>query len=534
MTKPFSFTMGADPEFNLMMRGQRLHASRTMENLFKDKRKENMGFIIPHAGNIGWDTNSETGEARPNPGKTAGEIVTNMRNLFQSLIDKAPLIDISTLSVLAPVGGHIHLSVPKEFRENAKITKIHRLLSMYCIPLILNDNKINMTIRKKANGYGTITDMRTQTYGSCPENFNGYEFRPLSAEWTTTPQIALGTLAYVGMIYNEIIKKTDAIKNLEEFSYRTVTQGKAIQDLILSDYMFLAKIIEKRIKTTIKNFEFYPIYEKEIKYILNHEKVTEDKKKAEYNIVKGWDLMKTKGKPSKRILCSVKAFKNAAKDLDLETSIAFSGISYNKDMNVELFAKTVSDRITVFNWKLENNYFIFGMKKGINEYIAIEKSETGLPNNIYAGKNLIKSQEDKQTILDLYSRMADKASFGNDSVTKAINKIIGTTHEKKTVIIGIPYDTRIDKNTTSLVKLIYNIENNRIKNAEDLNALIVPQENKSDQEESITECMKKQDNPIIDINESFGINPGRIISAINNATAIRQTTDNDGQTFGEE
>lgn len=472
MRNPFNFTIGADPEFSLLFQDRRIQANAAIDEILKKdadfKKKANMmGYELEGKGNIGWDSASATGEIRPRPASTADELIENLRAIFAKFHEKAPLFDITTLSLFGTVGGHIHFSVPEEFQTDAKIGNIHKKLSSFYLPIMLSECKINLHLRLKS-GYGKLTDWRSANYtpagnvndgGDRP---NGYEFRSPSAEWLTTPKVALGTIAYLATVYNEIVNHPVKIARFSELLYHTSKQADVLQLMALSDYKILTTAIYSKVKKAIKTFEFYPEYKAEIDYILNPEKVYRDKANAGFNIVSGWELTRKEKKPTKKDLLNVKKMSTQAKAKNIDMTNSFINVSFNNDANVELFSKALVERVAVYDWKLKNAYFLYGLRKGFISFLVNDPEK-----NLYLGKELIKTQSDYQAIKELAAKMSSKYTqnmpYGRNSNLKQLIDELNPNRKTQTFIIGIPYDTRMDHSINPFISLIYDLEAGKIK-----------------------------------------------------------------------
>lgn len=469
MRKAFDFTMGADPEFNIITQGRKVDAAGTLRTLlgkhkgFTADSRDGMGYKVGTSGALGWDGHSSTGEVRPSPSKTADGLVANLKDIFKKFTEACPLFDMSTLSYFGSVGGHIHFLVPKEMRTEQKIANIHKKMASLYLPLMMSENKINLQMRQRG-GYGKISDFRPQMYDKKISEYNGYEFRAPSAEWLTTKKIALSTLAYAGTIYNEIINHPESIKKISSVFFKTEKQAEALQMLAMSDYESLTIALFKKIKKAVKKFEFYPIYKEEIDYILDTEKVIADKQKAAYNIVNGWGLRDEMETPTKKVLLNTKSLKDKLSKLDMDTIDSIVNIAYNNDTNVELYKKAIVERTAVYNWKLKNTYCLFGIKKGVNEYLVF--GDNGI---MYKGKGCINTAEDRTYINQLYNKIDGKFRYNDASsgIYRAGNReiqmmIAGINPEKesmKKIFIGIPYDARIKQDIKDFISIVYDIEN---------------------------------------------------------------------------
>ena len=463
LKKTFDFKMGADPEFSITMQNRRVHARNTMQQTLGGKKEfaeEDMGYRVGKCGNIGWDGAAETAEIRPTAADSPTGLVENIHGLFKPFCKYMNLFDLSTLSEHASVGGHIHFEMPGGEKWNeSKKEQVHRRMASFYLPIMLEENPTNLALRIK-QGYGSLSDVRpTQVLFHYPDGRNGYtyEFRSASAEWLTTPKIAECTLAYMGVIYNEILNHPRKFQNYSDIVYKTQKQGNALQLLALTQYSVITKVLLNQIKKYVRTFELYPNFKDEIEYIFNIRKVIKDKEKADYNIVNGWGLS-AMTVPKKSDITSDKRLEAKAGEIDLDTAKNIINVSYNNDTKVDAFASTLQSRVAAFKWKLKKSYYLFGMRKGINDIIAIDAT-----GNWIAGKSSIKTKKDLEEITKLFNKMTNK--FRENSKfpdNKIMNFKTGEWKSTKedAIIIGLPYGMRIKQQFKPFVELIWKIEKN--------------------------------------------------------------------------
>lgn len=449
--------MGSDPEFSFVIQDRRIHASELLSmNLSKKKgfKREDQGYACA-GGQLGWDGCSATAEVRPKPAETPREATDNIKNILESTHQYLKMFDMSTLSTYAPVGGHFHFQISEELHDNPKkLAIIHKKVSSFFLPIMISENKISLRLRTKGNGYGTLTDYHGDNRYSRPDGGYDYtyEFRTPSAEWLTTEKICEATHAYLGVVFNEIINEPKNFARFSDIIYKNNEQAKALHQLAITDYIGVTESLFNRIKKAVRSFKLYPEYKAQIEYILNPQKVMADKKKAEYNIAKGWGFVKkadTKVPNIKEILNRKKFLEKASK-LDLDKMAAMMNISFNDDTNVNLFVRSLSEKAAVFNWKLENNYFIFGLRKGIDETLVFDQN-----GKIIIGGNIIKTVSDQSAMEELTGRIIRKFISGKP---RSIDPTTGEIKKVKTTIIGLPYDMRVQKKCDQFVRLVYKLE----------------------------------------------------------------------------
>ena len=446
--KNFPFKIGADPEFNIIFNDQRISAIKLIQKLYKKKKfiETEEGYKIKSAGEIGWDGAEATGELRPSPSENPTKVIKNLKQLIQSFIDQTKLFELSTLSEKAAIGGHIHFQLKKEQISNTIMNRIHKKLTSFMIPLMLGENVINTKIRMQ-DAYGKITDYKIN---KLKESITTYECRVPSAEWLTTPKIAKSTIAYLATVYNEIINHPKRFNKCKDIIYKTDKQGIALQNLAVTHFETIMKGMINKIKKYIKTFEFYPQYQEQIKYILNPNKVLSDKRKVNFDIIQGWNIEAMKG-PTKRDLLNNKKVTKGSIEKNLDELTEIIKVPYNEDTNVQTFAYALKQRIIALNWKLKHNYYLWGLKKGIKDYIAMNKN-----NEFITGTKQIKTKSDMSTILETLERMKDK--FSQSTNSNGLSTKEKTKLKQKNIILGIPYDIRIKGNTKTLIEVIYNIE----------------------------------------------------------------------------
>jgi len=442
---PFPFRIGADPEFNFQLHSRWANARGLIEQIYKrtDFKRTNMGFNIARAGEIGWDGHNATAEIRPNPTHRPQTLTKNIKQILADIGQRTQIFDMSTTSQHAPIGGHIHFEVEPE--EEKKIDIIHKQMVTYYMPLLLGDNPVNLSIRRQT-GYGGLGDFRTQSIG----NARTYEFRVPSAEWLTTENVACATIAYLAVVFNEITRNPKNFQKVTKQIIQNTTDFELFAKLSESSFHELAEHLCQGFVRALKKFEYYDAYQDEIKYITHYRQVRREKERACYNVLYGWNIIENK-QPTKRELLNEKTLveRVKAKAINLDNLISAISIPCNQgDTNIPLFAEAMKQRMLALNWRLTNEYFLFGLKKGVEGFIAVDAQQ----ENIYTGQDLIKTDADKTAISEVLTRMKNHLA---QKFTPA--------NLKKVIIIGIPYELRLAKNTKNLIGLICDIESKRLK-----------------------------------------------------------------------
>ena len=448
--KDFPFRIGADPEFNLLINDRHFCASSLLSNMFDRKlEKKDLGFEIPNAGEIGWDGNDDIAELRPLPEYTPEKLTDNLKKLINKIVKNNKLLELSTLCDMGTVGGHIHLELSEKNKSNTTLHEnISRKLGSFYLPIILSEDKLNLKTRDK-NNYGKLTDFRVD----CRDDEYTFEFRTPSAEWLTTERITSATLAYIATVYNEIMHHPKNFSKCNALIFKNQNQANALRNLAISDFRIIMKNLTSKIKKYVRNFEFYQQYKNEIDFILSADKVSKEKQKVNYNIAIGWNMVKYK-QPNKRQLFSRITTKNT---INIDNITQLIPLYYNPDTNVAEFAQAMKTKIASLNWKTKKHYFLFGLKKGINDFIIANKNSMENLTFLY-GQEQIKTRNDLYHIIETFKRMNSKFPY-----IKKRNQPKNETSNKEYVIIGIPYDLRMGLKIKPLIEHIYNIEKGRLE-----------------------------------------------------------------------
>ena len=468
--RPFPFKLGADPEFSLTMQGRKVDARITMEGLMKGKKglkfeSSNMGWEVGKAGNIGWDGMSATAEIRPSPSNLPQGLVNNIATIFKEGAKHLSMFDWMTVSEFGSLGGHLHFEMPKGDKwSDEKRSNVHRKLSSFYLPILMSENKTNLNLRMRS-GYGNITDSRFEQKFKYEDGTPGYtyEFRTPSAEWLTTPKIAQATIAYLGVIYNEITNHPRSFNKFNDVVYKSNKQGDALQTLSLMDFELLTTVMLRKIRGYIRTFAMYKDYKEEIEFILNPTKVMKEKLRADFNIVSGWKLVPQSNMPTKKMINSgKKVIKKLTKDKDIDKVKQMVNLNYNDDTNIGIFVDALRERIAAFTWKLKYNYFVFGMRKGINEILVRNGSHKFLGEC-----KVLKTRRDFAESNRLFDRMENRFYREFDNVPDIMTIDFKTGKPKTTreynILIGLPYDMRLSKNPKAFIQTIWDIEKGKLK-----------------------------------------------------------------------
>lgn len=449
--KAFPFKLGTDPEFSIVYGDKKISAQKFIECAWKGKTDGN-DFKVPGAGDIGVDGHSETAELRVNPENTPEKLTKNIGNLIAQFSKQFSMFELLTKSDKGPVGGHIHLEVLKvngQFPSETTVQNAAKKLASFYVPLMLNEDIISQRLRSKSS-YCSLSDNR---YDSRPNDTMSLEFRAPGAEWMTTPKITNAMFAYFGCVWHEIHAHPENVNRHKDIILKNSDQMESMTKLAVSHLESIMEMYGNKIKKIIKTFEFYPQYKKEIDFILNAEAVITEKRKANYDLMQGWKFVNRKI-PAKRSLMSDKKFKELADKTDLDSLARFINVQSNHDFNIDNFVHNLKSRVVAHNWKLDKEYFFFGLKKGVNDFLIINKN-----NEFLFGLDSIKTKSDWQTIRGTFERMNAKFAIKNQGTTTNSDE----ETNKKYILIGIPYELRRDNNTKDFISLVHDIDSGKYK-----------------------------------------------------------------------
>ena len=457
------FTIGADPEFTVISGTRPINAKEIFSTFFKESKETRqngniMGFTS-EGGDIGWDGHNATGELRPKPG-TPEEVVANMKKLFKVVQEKIPFIDLSTLTIAASTGGHIHLSIPQEIndhylKKDDKWNAIERAIGTFNMMLMMSDNDLSRDLRRRGGSYGDILDFRVDHRFSHPDGHDGYvlEVRGPTAEWITSEKIALGALTYMAIAWDSIIKND--LHKIAPILFRSKTQARDTVEPLFNNFANMQKLYLDKMRPFIRSHPAYKEHKNELELIMSPQRTIEEKKKFHFSVNEGWGF--TLGSKS----IATNKFLNE-EDIEEKTSKFpekvirnISTFAWNEDLHVEQFATALSKRCIALGWKPNHEYFLFGVKKGLDALIM--RDETG---NFVTGQEIVKNKEDYKILKNKFDRIGVKADpvygrFINPRTGKLSNG-----EDVKRVMIGIPYAMRKNGDVKPLIRLVLKFEKN--------------------------------------------------------------------------
>ncbi len=470
ISPPFPFKIGGDPEFLMFHGSKALDTKAILRGFLANKTNiepVELGFRINDIGEIGWDGSSSTGEIRPKASKNVATLTKRIHTLINTIYDNTPLLDITTLSIGSPIGGHIHLEIPESLKKDNQahnwaknndklINKIGKMMATFIMPIIASEHKIS--------AFGRITEPNHQgkLYGQADDvlikghndNSITLEIRGLSAEWLSSPIITEATLAYIGVCWDEIIKHHETLFE-EPAILKTQRHIDVFQRVMLADNELLETVIIKKIRKLVRKFELYPKFKKEIELILHPDRAYKEKEKRGWNLKTGWILNRKEINPSRKDLLDKERVKKGLIGKEIIKTEEGFHIPYNDDYNIQAFAKSITDRIEILNWNLNNEYFLFGLKRNVEGFAAMSIEY----KTFFSISSNVEPEETKESCKKMADRFIDtlESQMRIDPKTGR-TRIIG----KNQIVIGIPYNIRAEDKKESLIDYIWSIENKKM------------------------------------------------------------------------
>jgi len=460
----FPFTLGADPEFTVVSGTRPVNAREILKTFIKGFPETPVGFTLP-GGEVGWDGHNATGELRPSPGNPR-EVTANFKAMLTEVQKLMPFVDLTTLTIASATGGHIHLSVPEDMNrhletDSTKWRAIKRALASFILAIMLSENHLSRKLRLSGGSYGSILDFRTDQRFTHPSGAPGYtlEVRSANAEWITTEKVCLGTLAYAAIVWDSIIRhergEKSILKPVADILFPSDKAAREGIEPVLANMVNLQKLYLNKIKPFIRSHAAYPEYKDAIELVLNPERAKEVKKAAHYSVTEGWKLT--------RDIRSIKSSDFTKEDKIEDLSSRFpenvirnlSQFAWNDDVNVQAFATALGKRSVALGWKPSHEYFLFGLKKGIDALVL--RDEAG---EFLAGSEIMKTKKDYDVIKKKFERLEPKAAPAYGRFIHPRTGELMSESEMKRVMIGIPYEVRQKMDFKSLIRLVLKYEKN--------------------------------------------------------------------------
>lgn len=448
--------VGCDPEFMMFYGNRPANAQAMFQSFFRNTGLlHGQGIRVIGAGEIGTEGSAAiVGEMRPNPGSSPEELTRNIGTLIKAMHDHMPLLDMSTLSIGHPIGGHMHLDMPMEFAKNAKVqSKLVRIAATMMMPIFASEHRMCAASRYTQSHYGHAHDVRYAIKGEtlC------IELRALTSEWMCTPRICEATIAYLAVIWHEACKRYEELSK-ENVVFKSQPQIEAIQRMILTDYKPMADSLVNDIGKLVRTFELYEQFKEECEFILNPSAVYAEKEKVGFELFQGWGF-RDKVKPiTKRSVLADKAIRSKIRTVNVDLLSSTISMPYNNDFNIQMYAKALAERTAALGWQLKHEYFFFGLKKGVEGFVAarVHSDEYfSIPEN-----------SPYKDVTHAVTKMRQR--FNNVKEVSSATKIDPKTGKTRrgninAIVVGIPYDVRQKKNIKPLIELIWRIERETLK-----------------------------------------------------------------------
>jgi hypothetical protein len=187
-TKFADFTIGADPEFICTTASNSVICA-----------EEFCGNNINES--FGCDGNGVLFEVRPTPSKNPLAVLGNIHKIFSNQVLKHP--EFLKYNWMAgsycsgyPMGGHIHFGVKNYIADYQRVVTI---LDNYVGALSVLIDSPELSSSRRAKGYGSMGDYRTQPYG--------FEYRT-PGSWLSSPYVSAVMLCLAKTVVFEAINNS--------------------------------------------------------------------------------------------------------------------------------------------------------------------------------------------------------------------------------------------------------------------------------------------------------------------------------------
>jgi hypothetical protein len=335
------------------------------------------------------------------------------------------------------------------------------MLGTFIAPIIASEHKISTAIRFGGGSYGRLDDVRVQNPRS---GVTTYEVRGMTAEWACRPEIAEATLAYLGVVWNEILTKETAPLLRHPTMARNNAQLQSIQQLLITEYTPILDGLIDQLYKHVQTFSAYADNKAAIDLIFDTAKCYRLKEEVGWNHFRGWNVEQSAEKPTavtKRIFLSDKQAVSAMKKMDLDVSQATpQGILYNDDFNMGKLMGTLAERLTTFNVSLNKEYYFFGLRKGANDFLIVKRENTKDKAN-KALYYMVPTNVKKADLEDLAVRMHERYTSRSRPTGLSIDPKTGkniNAKKKEVVYIGIPYDVRAEGDVKKFLATVWDVE----------------------------------------------------------------------------
>lgn len=434
------FKVGCDPEFTLALRNKRINADLANELCKYTLRNK--------GGELGMDVGMA--EMRPKPAYDIIELAKNIKAIIKEASKTIGFMQWDTSSNIAAVGGHIHFELPEEYTKgdsgeweirNAKVHDYARKMFSFYLPVWMADDykKTNKTRAASGSigsgGYGHYGDYRVDPHGGKYT----FELRTPSAQWLTSPKTMLATFMYLAAVHNEIIYHPETFKEFTDILVKNQDEYIVIENAARQGTPMFINPLMNKLKRAIKKFELYPSFKREINWLFNSDNVKEEKEKASWDVLKGWEM-----EPKELSLASLNNKRSVTARMERFNHREFNNnwsslipFTFNDDFNVSEWTQELSKRIFAMNWKIKRSYLFYGFRKdGISEAVIADRNF-----NIYLGGSALKTEEEQ--------------GQAKRAIRKMIEKYAPTPNQ---YIVGLPYEVRQKNELKFLIQLTHFME----------------------------------------------------------------------------
>ncbi len=324
--------MGADPEFTLVRAkdGTQIYANDLVAVLGSEYPVVNMG-VQMNGGIFGHDGHASTAELRPNPSSTPGELTRNLGLMIRELeFLTASRANAVTDSGIEQVGGHVHISVPRDVPPHV-LNAVNWTLFL-CAPLL---KMTSDTTRSSRVDYGQLDDVRYDMH----DGTRTAELRFLPAEWLTTPRTTEAVLSYIACVYYEALNNQEQVASvykkylrgkIHEFNFQTLQS-------LEEEIPLLFELVVSQIKKDIRGFACYEQYKPHIRYALRSGEVKKKNTGVKYDVFSGWcprrtapPVVQERAQPTNEQFLSLKKHK----DIGLQDAVAGFIDNYGRFSNM--------------------------------------------------------------------------------------------------------------------------------------------------------------------------------------------------------
>lgn len=232
--------IGCDPEFGYI----------------KNQRTQQ---AIAVGDRFGRDSGGRVGEIRPRPGRTPGELLSNITATLKEGADGNDLLKTyfwkaGAMACEEPLGGHIHfghssLKGSSELRQSVA----DALDKTFSVVSLLTEDRAEAIKRRCGSTYGGLHNSRNQPHGM--------EYR-VPSSWLVSPEVVKGNLATAYVVVDGVMRSPEYDKIIKALPMPSETDYKEYNTLNLMYGL-------KDIIVTIKRAPKYPNYKKSIDWLIS-------------------------------------------------------------------------------------------------------------------------------------------------------------------------------------------------------------------------------------------------------------------------